>query len=100
MGGVVVDPEIMGAISQFGVAGLVCWMWLTERRGAAERERQIGEAHEALKRQHEEREGLLEVVRDNTRALGAVEAGQRELAWAIERLGAPGCGRAQHPERG
>lgn len=87
MGGGVVNPEVMGAISQFGVAGLVCWMWLTERRAGAERERQISEAHESLRRQHQEREGLVEVVRDNTRALAAVEAGQRELAGAIERLG-------------
>jgi hypothetical protein len=80
------DAEIMGALTQFGVAGLVCWMWLTERRASAERERQITETHRVLMQQREERDGLVEVVRDNTRAMTALEAGQRELVAAIERL--------------
>ncbi len=80
------DAEIMGALTQFGVAGLVCWMWLTERRASAERERQITETHRVLMQQREERDGLVEVVRDNTRAMTALEAGQRDLVAAIERL--------------
>ncbi|MFG0246714.1 MAG: hypothetical protein ACF8MF_11770 [Phycisphaerales bacterium JB052] len=87
------DAEIMGALTQFGVAGLVCWMWLVERRASAERERQMTEAHRALMQQREEREGLIEVVRSNTRALTAMEVGQRELIGAIERLGHGGSER-------
>ncbi len=81
------DAEIMGALTQFGVAGLVCWMWLTERRASSERERQISETHRALMQQRDEREGLIEVVRDNTRAMTALEVGQRGLAGVIERVG-------------
>ncbi|MAO21616.1 MAG: hypothetical protein CMJ25_12770 [Phycisphaerae bacterium] len=77
----------MGALTQFGVAGLVCWMWLVERRSGAERERQMTESHRALVEQCEARDGLIEVVRDNTRAMTALEVGQRELVGAIERLG-------------
>ncbi len=80
------DAEVLGAASQFGVAGLICWMWLCERRASGERERQITETHRVLMRQSEERDGLTEVVRDNTRAITALESGQRELIGAIERL--------------
>ena len=87
------DAEIMGSLTQFGVAGLVCWMWLAERRASVERERQITETHRVLMQQAEERDGLVEVVRDNTRAMTALETGQRELVAAIERLRTGGCDR-------
>jgi hypothetical protein len=82
------DAEVMGALTQFGVAGLVCWMWLVERRASAERERQISEAHRAIVEQREDRGGLIEVVRDNTKALAMLEGSQRELIGAIDRFGA------------
>jgi hypothetical protein len=81
------DAEIMSALTQFGVAGLICWMWLVERRAGAERERQLSETHRALMQQREENDRLVEVVRDNTRAMTALEVGQRELVGAIERMG-------------
>jgi len=81
------DAEIMGAMTQFGVAGLICWMWLIERRASAERERQISETHRVLMQQREEQDSLIEVVRDNTRAMTALEVGQRELVGLIDRLG-------------
>lgn len=81
------DAEIMGALSQFGVAGLICWMWLVERRAGAERERQISETHRVLMEQREENNAITEVVRENTRALTALEVGQRELVGVIDRLG-------------
>lgn len=77
----------MAALTQFGVAGLVCWMWLSERRSSGERERQISEAHRELMHQKEELGGFVEVIRDNTRVMAAMEAGQRELVNAIDRLG-------------
>lgn len=82
------ETEVMGALTQFGVAGLICWMWLVERRASAERETQITEAHKALIEQRDAREGLVEVIRDNTKALAMLEGSQRELIGAIERLGA------------
>jgi len=85
------DAEIMGALSQFGVAGLICWMWLVERRASADRERQISETHRVLMQQREEQDGLVEVVRDNTRAMTALEVGQRELVAAIERMDRAGA---------
>jgi len=81
------DPEVVASVTQFGVAGLIGWMWMTERRAAAGREKQVGEAHDRLMRERRELELLVDVVRENTRALAAVEAGQRALADAVERLG-------------
>ena len=81
------DAEIMSALTQFGAAGLICWMWLVERRASADRERQITEAHKAIIQQRDERDGLIEVVRENTRALAMLEGSQRELIGAIERIG-------------
>lgn len=81
------EAEVMGALTQFGVAGLICWMWLVERRASSERERQISEAHRAIIEQRNERDGLVEVVRENTKALAMLEGLQRELIGAIDRLG-------------
>jgi len=81
------ESEIMGALTQFGVAGLVCWMWLSERRASSERERQITEAHTKLIRQDEAQRALIEVVRDNTRAMSVLESGQRSMVAAIDRMG-------------
>jgi hypothetical protein len=81
------EAEIVGSLTQFGVAGLVCWMWLSERRASAERERQITESHTKLIRQDDEHRVLIEVVRENTKALASLEAGQRGLVSAIDRLG-------------
>lgn len=88
------EAEVMGALTQFGVAGLICWMWLVERRASADRERQISEAHRAIIEQRDERDGLIEVVRENTRALAMLEGSQRELIGAIERFGSRGDRRA------
>ena len=60
------EVEIVNTLTQFGVAGLICWMWLVERRSSAERERQISESHRAVIELRNKRDGLLEVVRDNT----------------------------------
>lgn len=66
-------------VAQFGMAGLVAWMWLSERRAGAVRERQLTEAHERLVEQRAQTEALMTLVRENTRAVSAVEAGQRSL---------------------
>lgn len=82
------EAEVMGALTQFGVAGLVCWMWLSERRASAERERQITEAHTKLISKDDGQRVLIEVLRDNTKAMVALEIGQRGLAASIDRLAA------------
>ena len=56
-------------MTQFGAAGLIGWMWITERRAASARERQVGDVHERIMRERREMETLVEVVRENTKAL-------------------------------
>lgn len=77
----------LAALAQFGSAGLIAWMWLTERRAAAARERQLRETHDRLMGERERTEVLVRLVADGTRAVTALEAAQRELARAVERLG-------------
>lgn len=78
-------PDLIPQFAQFGMAGLIAWMWLTERRHAQERERRLEEAHRLALEQRVHVEQLLRVVESNTRALTLVEAGQRRLAAALER---------------
>jgi hypothetical protein len=80
------DPQIAAALAQFGAAGLIGWMWLTERRAAAARERQLAELHDRLMHERPQLGALLAVLRDNTRALTALELGQRQVAATLERL--------------
>jgi hypothetical protein len=73
------ETEVLGALTQFGVAGMVCAMWLIERRASGMRERQITESHTKLIGQIDDRAALVEVIKENTRALSLLEAGQRGL---------------------
>ena len=88
------DAEIMSSVAQFGAAGMVCWMWLVERRASSERERQLTEAHASLMRSVREQDAVLEVVRDNTRAMASLESGQRGLVSAIDRMAVGPTGEA------
>jgi hypothetical protein len=65
--------------AQFGVAGLIGWMWLTERRAAADRDRQLSEAQTLLAQSQKGVDVLLRALDENTRAIGALEASQRAL---------------------
>lgn len=80
-------PDIASAAAQLGAAGLIGLMWLTERRAAAAREKQLADAHERILHERTHLAALLSVVTDNTKALAALEAGQRALAGAIDRIG-------------
>ena len=71
---------LVGEAAPLGAAGIVAWMWLAERRGAAERERALGEAHRRVMEQRVQLDELMKLVRDNTRAVVSLEAGQRRLA--------------------
>lgn len=89
--GAVMLADVIGAqapalVTQLGVAGLIGWMWLSERRAAGERERQLTEAHARIAESGVGLDVLLEAVRENTRAMATLEAGQRRLISAVERL--------------
>jgi hypothetical protein len=86
------EAELAAAVMQFGTAGLIGWLWLTERRSATTRERQLHEAHDRLMGQESQVRTILSALESNTRALVMLEAGQRELARAIERSGSGAAG--------
>lgn len=80
------ETEIAAAVTQFGVAGLIGWMWITERRASAAREKQIGELHDRIMRERTELEVLVTALKENTRALSALETGQRGLVALLGRV--------------
>jgi len=84
-----IETDVLASVTQFGTAGLVAWMWLVERRAAAERERQLSEAHHRIVEDRVQVGALMDVVKENTRAVGAMEAGQRAILALVDRLGGP-----------
>jgi nitrate reductase gamma subunit len=80
------NPEITSALTQFGTAGLMGWMWLTERRASAARERQLTEAHDRLMSERAHFELLVAAIKENTKVLATLEAGQRSLADVLDRF--------------
>ena len=76
---------------QFGTAGLIGWMWLTERREAATGVKHLREAHERIVHEKTSLEAVLGAVRENTRVLEQIAEAQRGLrdtmvAMGVERV--------------
>ena len=80
------EVELSTALAQFGMAGLIGWMWLVERRSASTRERQLCELHDRIMEERRHADALLSVVSGNTKALTALEVGQRGLTALLERV--------------
>lgn len=78
--------EVLSTLTHFGAAGLIAWMWLTERRAASRRERQLDEAHARLAAERQMLDQVVAAIGENTRVLALLEAGQRALATAVDRL--------------
>lgn len=88
------SAEALPMLTQFGVAGLIAAMWLVERRASSAREKQLTDAHDRLMESRQAVEALLTVVKENTRAITALEA-------AVARLGREGASAERGaPERG
>ena len=88
-----IEPEMLAVVTQLGAAGLMGVMWLSERRGAAQREQQLSSAHERIMLQQKHLDVLVRALEDNTRALISLMGHQRELAGLLTRLerkGEPG----------
>jgi len=76
---VITPIPFLGEFAQFGATGLIAAMWLIERRSASTRERQITEAHDHIANQRVQLGALIRIVRENTRALSALEHAQQVL---------------------
>ncbi|MFG0258392.1 MAG: hypothetical protein ACF8GE_10865 [Phycisphaerales bacterium JB043] len=80
------ESDLLSLAAQFGAAGLIAWMWLTERRNSTSRDAQLREAHDQLREQRVQMQELLRIITENTRALTALDASNTRIAEAIERL--------------
>ena len=93
------DPTLTTTLAQCGVAGLIGWMWLTERRAATDRDKQLTEAHTQLLSDHKTIEVLLKALDDNTRAITTLESTQRALIDSFRRgMGLPAHASGAPPE--
>ena len=73
-------------LTQFGAAGLMGWMWLSERRSAQTRDTQIAELHTRLLQERLQFDSLASIARDCAKAVAAIEVGQRTLADRLTEL--------------
>ncbi len=73
------EPTLAATLTQFGVAGLIGWMWLAERRTAAVRDKQLSDAHDRILDQRAALDLLVSVIDHNTRAMTALEHTQLRL---------------------
>jgi hypothetical protein len=80
------DSDLMTLAAQFGAAGLIAWMWLTERRNSTARDLQLREAHDKLLQDQLQMQELVRIVTENTKALTTLEVSHTRIAEAIERL--------------
>jgi hypothetical protein len=80
------SDALLTTFTQFGAAGLIGLLWLLERRAAAQRERQLDEAHRTVMARQQELDALLSVIRENTQALSSLQQSQRRLVEVLERL--------------
>jgi hypothetical protein len=80
------SPELLTALAQCGPAGLIGLLWIVERRHANRREIQLHEAHRKLVAQDQSIQNLLDVLRENTRAITMLEQTQRQLVEVVQRL--------------
>lgn len=74
------------ALTQFGAAGLIGVLWILERRHAAVRDRQLDEAHRKIVTSERDLEALLNVVKENTKAINTLHQSQIHLISMLERM--------------
>ena len=84
------DISILTNLTQLGAAGVIGWLWLSERRASVGRERELSEAHTRIIQERESTEALVTLVRENTAALSRLSESQRALGLAIDRLASGG----------
>ncbi len=92
------DPTLTTTLAQCGVAGLIGWMWLTERRAATDRDKQLADSNTQLLSNQKSIDVLLKALDDNTRAITTLEATQRALISSFRGMGFPAHVSGASPE--
>lgn len=78
---------MLESMMEYGVAGLMGALWVWERSHSQRRERQLSEAHDRLMERDRQLEALVELVKQNTRAMVDFERGHRQMMKILVRLG-------------
>lgn len=78
--------DLLQAMTQFGVAGLMGVLWVWERTNSRRRERQLTEAHEMLLHNQAHLGALVELVRRNTEAFERFDQIHKQLCVLLEGL--------------
>lgn len=86
-----IEGDAAAMLAQFGAAGLMGWMWLSERRAAATREKQLADAHERLLQERSALDVVLRALEGSTRVLTALEVGQRQIIELLGRMTSAGA---------
>lgn len=71
-------------LAQFGVAGLMGVLWVWERMHSRRREEQLTEAHARLMDQETQLSVLVDLVKQNTRAVVEFERVQKRMCELLE----------------
>ena len=80
------EMQIAEWVVQSGTAGIIAWMWLTERRHGRERDEKITEAHQRIMSDVRQIDQLVRTVEQSTRASTALELTQRRLVDVLETM--------------
>ena len=77
--------EALSQLTSLGAAGIMGAMWLWERRSSRAREEQLDEAHARILGDRVQLEQLIEVVRDNAKAMTRLTAGVEQLVGKLKK---------------
>ncbi len=78
--------SVVWDLASFGAAGLMGAMWLWERKLSRLREEQLTEAHGRILRDEQRLSKLVQVVEENTGAMGRFTETQRQVVEALKDL--------------
>ncbi|MEE9212267.1 MAG: hypothetical protein V3U29_06400 [Phycisphaeraceae bacterium] len=76
----------LGALTQFGAAGLMGVLWVWERRMSRQREQQLDDAHARLMQQREHLHVMVRLVQRNTRAIERFIQTQIQLNQVLQKV--------------
>lgn len=78
--------EVVDALAQLGVAGLMGILWVWERTLSRRREKQLSESHDKLLQYQEHLTVLIKLVRRNTQAIERFDQTQVRLIQILEQV--------------
>lgn len=78
------EAELLKEAAQFGVAGLMGVLWVWERSMSRKRAEQLDEAHRRLVSRGSQLRMMVQLIRENTRAVEQFTQAQTELRSLVE----------------